>query len=136
AHAKEAVTALCLDRWDPTEAEWQQLWPGTDPLPVQAAVMDLMPATGQALVVVESPPASGKTRIALWCAHHLARRNGYQGLYVAMSTQADSSKMAQEVQRFMRAAVVDEAATLAVVHADAIVQQFVYDLIDSEHPDR
>lgn len=132
--AREALTALCLDRWTPAEATWEQLWPGTAPRPLQAAVMDLMPATGPALVVVEAPPASGKTRIALWCAHALASRNGYQGLYVAMPTKADAGRIAEEVKRFMRAAVANENATLAVVHADALEEQLVTDLIDRARP--
>ncbi|MGW7142358.1 CRISPR-associated endonuclease Cas3'' [Streptomyces xanthophaeus] len=131
--AKEALTALRLDRWKPTQATWQQLWPGTEPLPLQAAVMDLMPASGQALVIVEAPPASGKTRVALWCAHYLASRNGYQGLYIAMPSKADTGRIASEVKEFMRTAVVDEASTLAVVHAEALEQQIVHDLIESEH---
>ncbi|MFK0050006.1 CRISPR-associated endonuclease Cas3'' [Streptomyces sp. NPDC090741] len=132
--AREALTSLSLDRWKPTEVTWQQLWPGTEPRPVQSAVMDLMPATGQALVVVEAPSASGKTRLALWCAHYLASRNGYQGLYIAMPTKADTGRIAEEVKQFMRAAVADGDATLAVVHADAIEHQIVYDLIEAERP--
>ncbi|WP_030303924.1 CRISPR-associated endonuclease Cas3'' [Streptomyces katrae] len=132
--AKDALTALCLDRWKPTKATWQQLWPGTEPRPVQAAVMDLMPPAGPTLVVVEAPPASGKTRLALWCAHYLASRNGYQGLYIAMPTKADTGRIAEEVKQFMQAAVADGDATLAVVQADAIEQQIVYDLIDAERP--
>ncbi|MFE9846989.1 CRISPR-associated endonuclease Cas3'' [Streptomyces goshikiensis] len=130
--AKDAVDALRLDRWKPTEVTWQELWPGTEPHPVQAAAMELMPATGQALVIVEGPPASGKTRLALWCAHRLACRNGYQGLYVATPTKADTSWIAEEVRQFMHAAVPDGDATLAVVHSDALEQQTVYDMTDPE----
>ncbi|MGW1643044.1 CRISPR-associated endonuclease Cas3'' [Streptomyces lavendulae] len=132
--AKAALTALCLDRWQPTEVTWQQLWPGTEPRPVQAAVMELMPGAGQTLVIVEAPPAAGKTRLALWCAHYLASRNGYQGLYVAVPMKADAGRIADEVKGFMRAAVANADATLAVVHADALEQQIVYDLIDADRP--
>ncbi|MEU3408854.1 CRISPR-associated endonuclease Cas3'' [Streptomyces sp. NPDC006670] len=130
--ARAAVTALCLDRWKPTEATWQHLWPGTEPRPMQTAVMDLMPSAGQALVVVEAPPASGRTRLALWCAHHLAVRNGYQGLYVAMPTKAGAGRIAEEVRRFMRTAVTDGDATLAVVHATPLEEQIVYGLTEAE----
>ncbi|MFE1788953.1 CRISPR-associated endonuclease Cas3'' [Streptomyces sp. NPDC059525] len=130
--AEAALTALCLDRWKPTEVTWQELWPGTEPRPMQAAVMELMPSTGQALVVVEAPPASGKTRLGLWCAHHLAVRNGYQGLYVAMPTKAGAGRIADEVRRFMRAAVAEGDATLAVVHATPLEEQIVYGMTDAE----
>ncbi|MFE3557826.1 CRISPR-associated endonuclease Cas3'' [Streptomyces sp. NPDC059193] len=131
--ASRALTALCLDRWAPTEATWEELWPGTEPRPSQTAVMDLLPAGGPALVLVEGPPTSGKTRTALWCAHALASRNGYQGLYIAMPAKADAGRIADEVKRFMRTAVANENSTLAVVHADALAEQFVNDLIDSAH---
>ncbi|MGW5341952.1 CRISPR-associated endonuclease Cas3'' [Streptomyces sp. NPDC004050] len=132
--AKEALTTLRLDRWQPTEATWQQLWPGTEPRPVQAAVMRLMPESGQTLVIVEAPPAAGKTRLALWCAHQLASRNGYQGLYIATPTKADTGRIAQDVENFMRTAVVNESATLAVVHASALEEQIVQYLIDPSRP--
>ena len=74
--ADAALTRLKLDRWQPTGATWPQLWPGTNPRDFQAAAMRILPQHGPALVIVESDTGSGKTRLALWCAHHFARTCG------------------------------------------------------------
>ncbi|MGC0421114.1 CRISPR-associated helicase Cas3' [Embleya sp. AB8] len=134
-NAEEALTALRLDRWQPTtDATWEQLWPGTTPRPFQADAMRLMPERGPALVIVESDTGSGKTRLGLWCAHYLTVRNGYQGVYLAMPTRAATNQAALEVREFMRTALDAEAANLAVVHSTASATDLVHGLIDARRP--
>ncbi|MEU9107160.1 CRISPR-associated helicase Cas3' [Streptomyces xanthophaeus] len=129
--AREAVTSLGLDRWHPKTADWGQLWPGTEPRPFQTEAMRLMPDEGQALVLVESDTGSGKTRLALWCAHHLAVRNGYQGAYVAMPTRAATHQTALEVENFLPGAVQADTVNLALVHGTAGASDLVHRLVDS-----
>jgi CRISPR-associated endonuclease/helicase Cas3 len=134
AEAEAALTALRLDRWKTADMTWQTLWPGTNPRPFQADAMRIMPPTGPALVIVESDTGSGKTRLALWCAHYLAVRNGYQGLYMAMPTRAATNQVAAEIEAFMNQAVHSDAANLAIVHGTATATQTVHRLIDAARP--
>ncbi|MEE1931296.1 CRISPR-associated helicase Cas3' [Streptomyces sp. TRM 70351] len=133
-NAKAALTSLRLDRWQPTPATWEELWPGTTPRPFQADTMKLMPDQGPALVIVESDTGSGKTRLALWCAHHLAIRNGYQGLYMAMPTRAATNQVAAEIEKFIHTSVTTDAATLALVHGTASATDIVHRLVDAARP--
>ncbi|MFE2838491.1 CRISPR-associated helicase Cas3' [Streptomyces mirabilis] len=132
--ANAAVTDLRLNRWQTTDATWEDLWPGTHPRPFQADAIRIMPTTGPALVIVESDTGSGKTRLALWCAHHLAVRNGYQGLYMAMPTRAATNQAAAEIEAFMNRAVHSDAANLAIVHGTSAATQTVHRLIDAARP--
>ncbi|MFI2077631.1 CRISPR-associated helicase Cas3' [Streptomyces triculaminicus] len=129
--ARAAVTDLALDRWRPKETDWGQLWPGTEPRPFQADAIRLMPDKGQALVIVESDTGSGKTRLALWCARHLAIRNGYQGAYLAMPTRAATHQVALEVEAFVPQAVDTDTVNLALVHATAGTTEMVHRLVDA-----
>ncbi|MEV1048701.1 CRISPR-associated helicase Cas3' [Streptomyces sp. NPDC049916] len=130
--AQAAADALLLDRWKPKPTTWSALYPGTSPRPFQAAAIAAMPAEGPALVIIESDTGSGKTRLALWCAHHLAITCGYQGLYMAMPTRAATNQTAQEIADFMKNALDEqEAANLAVVHGTAQATEFVHQLLDA-----
>ncbi|MET8298194.1 CRISPR-associated helicase Cas3' [Streptomyces sp. NPDC005180] len=130
--ATAAVSALRLDRWLPrTGSAWESLWPGTSPRAFQAAAVGLLPENGQALVIAESETGSGKTRLALWCAYHLAVRNGYQGVYVALPTRAASLQTARELERFLPSATELGAVSLALVHAAAPAEDFVQRLISA-----
>ncbi|MEU9417468.1 CRISPR-associated helicase Cas3' [Streptomyces sp. NPDC048272] len=130
--AREAITALGLDRWRPkTAVDWGDLWPETKPRRFQEDAMRLLPDEGQALVLVESDTGSGKTRLALWCAHHLALRNGYQGAYLAMPTRAATHQMALEVERFLPGAVDADTVNLALVHGAAGATELVHRLVDA-----
>ncbi|MDA5285529.1 CRISPR-associated helicase Cas3' [Streptomyces sp. Isolate_45] len=129
--ATEAVTALGLDRWRPGPADWGRLWPGTTPRRFQADAMRLLPERGQALVIVESDTGSGKTRLALWCAHQLAARNGYQGVYLAMPTRAATHQAAAEVEGFLPGAVEADTVNMALVHGAAGATDLVHRLVDA-----
>ncbi|WP_089101545.1 CRISPR-associated helicase/endonuclease Cas3 [Streptomyces hyaluromycini] len=132
--ARAAVTRLRLDAWQPERAaDWSDLFPDTPPRPFQTAAMAALPATGPALVIVESDTGSGKTRLALWCAHHLAVTCGYQGLYMALPTRAAANQAAREIAVFMNRALGEQnTANLAVVHATAEATDFVHQLLDAE----
>ncbi|MFD9442466.1 CRISPR-associated helicase Cas3' [Streptomyces sp. NPDC060006] len=134
AEAEAALTSLRLDRWHTSDTTWEHLWPGTSPRPFQAEAMQIMPTTGPALVIVESDTGSGKTRLALWCAHHLAVRNGHQGLYMAMPTRAATNQTAAEIEAFMNRSVHTGTANLAIVHGTAAATQTVHRLIDAARP--
>lgn len=134
AETDAALNSLRLDRWHTADVSWEDLWPGTRPRPFQADAMRIMPTTGSALVIVESDTGSGKTRLALWCAHHLAVRNGYQGLYMAMPTRAATNQAAAEIEAFMNRAVQSDAANLAIVHGTAAATQTAHRLIDAARP--
>ncbi|MFJ3856106.1 CRISPR-associated helicase Cas3' [Streptomyces sp. NPDC090085] len=135
AQARAAITALRLDRWAPKPAAWGELWPGTSPRPFQQATMNALPTDGPALVLIESDTGSGKTRLALWCAHQLAQSNGYQGLYMAMPTRAAANQIGKELRDFVAAAIGDqETANLSVVHGTAEGTDLVHDLLAAASP--
>lgn len=127
-----AISALRLDRWNPKPATWQQLWPGTSPRPFQQAVIDALPAQGPALIIIESDTGSGKTRLALYCALHLARTCGYQGLYMAMPTRAATNEIARELKDFADKAGGGQV-NLALVHGTASATNLVHELLDAPH---
>ncbi|MET8679994.1 CRISPR-associated helicase Cas3' [Streptomyces sp. NPDC004647] len=134
-NAQAALTKLKLDRWKPQPVTWDELWPGTQPRDFQAAAISLMPERGPALVIVESDTGSGKTRLALWCAHYLARTCGYQGLYMAMPTRAATNQIAEELSSFIDAALGEQQqAPLAVVHGTAAATDIVHRLLDAARP--
>ena len=128
--ADAALTRLKLDRWQPTGATWPQLWPGTNPRDFQAAAMRILPQHGPALVIVESDTGSGKTRLALWCAHHFARTCGSHGLYMAMPTRAATNQIAEELHAFLQHASMEQSI-LAVVHGTAPATDIVHRLLDA-----
>jgi CRISPR-associated endonuclease/helicase Cas3 len=131
--AREAVAGLRLARWEPEPLLWPQMWPDTPaPRPVQRAALDALPDDGPALVLVESDTGSGKTRLALACAHRLARTNGYQGLYMAMPTRAATDATAREIRAFLGTALGGHRqANLAVVHHTAEQTGLVQHLVDA-----
>lgn len=132
AQARTAADTLRLEAWKPTPTTWSTLYPCTSPRSFQAATMAAMPSGGPALVIIESDTGSGKTRLALWCAHHLATTCGYQGLYMAMPTRAATDQTAHEIAAFMNNALGEQdAANLAVVHSTAQATDFVHNLLDA-----
>ncbi|MGW0469503.1 CRISPR-associated helicase Cas3' [Streptomyces sp. NPDC003027] len=132
AQARDAADRLGLDAWQPKPAGWSDLYPGTRPRSFQVAAIAAMPADGSALIIVESDTGSGKTRLALWCAHHLAVTCGYQGVYMAMPTRAATNQTAREFAAFITRALGHQGpANLAVVHGTAEATDFVHDLLDA-----
>ncbi|MFE6049211.1 CRISPR-associated helicase Cas3' [Kitasatospora sp. NPDC056446] len=131
--ARAAVRELRLHRWEPEPASWARLFPGTpDPRPFQRAAMDAAPQEGPALVLIEAGTGSGKTALALWFAHHLARTNGYHGFYTAMPTRAATDQAAAEHIAFLaRAFGRPTDANLAVVHGSAEATDTVHRLLDA-----
>jgi len=135
AEASKALDSALLDRWDAREAAWQEIWPGLPPRPFQQTAIDLLPAQGQAFVLIESETGSGKTNLALWCARQLAHSNGYHGLYMAMPTQAATEDTARALRRFINADQHDQRQhNLAIVHANAQASAIAHALIDARLP--
>ncbi|MGW3564448.1 CRISPR-associated helicase Cas3' [Streptomyces sp. NPDC000941] len=130
--AAQAVTDLHLESWRPEPMTWSSMFTDTpNPLPFQAAAMAALPAAGSALVLIETDTGSGKTRLALSCAHHLARSCGHHGLYMAMPTRAATDQTAHEIRTFLGASLGNSTtANLAVVHHTASVTPLVHQLID------
>jgi len=131
--AAKALTALRLESWRPAPTGWSTMFPDTPgPRPFQEAGMAAMPNDGPALVIVETDTGSGKTRLALWCAHHLARTCGYHGLYMAMPTRAATNQTAAEISAFLCASLdPSRTANLAVVHQYAEATDIVHKLVDN-----
>lgn len=130
--AAEALTALRLETWRPAPTDWPTMFPETpEPRPFQEAAMAIMPDDGPALVIVETDTGSGKTRLALWCAHHLARTCGYHGFYMAMPTRAAVNQTAAEIAAFLGTSLgSSRTANLAVVHQYAEATDTVHELVD------
>lgn len=134
--ARTATEELRLHRWNPAPAEWSDLWPDTTPRPFQRSVIDHLPAAGPALVLIETDTASGKTNIALWCARHLARTNGYHGLYHAMPTRIATDKTAGALYAFLEQShEPTETANLSVVYYNPEQSPANHALLDGRNPD-
>ncbi|MGX1494937.1 CRISPR-associated endonuclease/helicase Cas3 [Streptomyces tendae] len=131
--ADQAVRARRLARWQARPVTWEEMWPDTPrPRTFQSDGMRLVPAEGQAMVVVESDTGSGKTRLALWMAHHLARTCGYSGLYMALPTRAAGNQVAKELRRFLKTVLAPgEVRDMALVHGTAQATDLVHQLIDA-----
>ncbi|MEV6973734.1 CRISPR-associated helicase Cas3' [Kitasatospora sp. NPDC093806] len=128
--AERAVDALLLDKWNADPVGWPNLFPGTEPRPLQAAALAALPRSGPALVIVESDTGSGKTRLALAVAHALALGCGHQGVYFALPTRAAANQIGAELREFVaRASGGAGIANLAVVHADAEGTDLVHRLL-------
>ncbi|MEU6601983.1 CRISPR-associated helicase Cas3' [Streptomyces flaveolus] len=131
--ADQAVRARRLARWQARPITWEDMWPDTPrPRSFQADGMRLAPAEGQAMVVVESDTGSGKTRLALWMAHHLARTCGYSGLYMALPTRAAGNQVAKELRKFLQTVLAPgEVRDMALVHGTAQASDLVHELVDA-----
>ncbi|MBV2356480.1 CRISPR-associated helicase Cas3' [Streptomyces sp. J2-1] len=131
--AEAALRKLRLHSWVPGPSEWAELFPEAPrPRPFQAAAMRAAPIDGPALVIVEGTTGAGKTSLALWYAHHLARVNGYHGLYAAMPTRAGTDQAAAEYISFLtRAFGTPTDANLAIVHSTAEASPAVHRLLDA-----
>ncbi|WP_416875673.1 CRISPR-associated helicase Cas3' [Kitasatospora sp. SC0581] len=128
-----AVHDLRLRGWEPKPGTWAELFPDTpEPRPFQAAAMNAAPEAGPALVIVEAGTGAGKTSLALWYAHHLARTNGYHGFYTAMPTRAATDQAAVEHIGFLgRAFGRPGDANLAIVHGAAEATDTAHRLLDA-----
>ncbi len=129
--ARNAAQQLHLYPWEAKPAEFSDLFPGTSPRPFQAAAMAAMPSSGQAFVMVETDTGSGKTRLALWLAHHLAVTCGYQGLYMAMPTRASTTQVGRELREFIKHATGRNETVLALAHATAAADPLTHQLLDA-----
>lgn len=131
--AHTAVRELRLRTWKPEQATWAQLFPRTpEPRPFQQAAMDAAPGEGPTLVIIEAGTGAGKTALALWYAHHLARTNGYHGFYTAMPTRAATDQAAAEHIEFLtRSFGRPTDANLAIVHGAAGATETVHRLLDA-----
>ncbi|GAB2713812.1 CRISPR-associated helicase Cas3' [Kitasatospora kifunensis] len=131
--ALRSVKALRLGTWTPHHADWPELFPDTTtPRPFQRATMRAMPASGPAMVVVESDTGSGKTRLAMWCAHYLAVTCGYQGQYLAMPTRAATTQAANEYRKFIPHSLgTRQQANLALVDSAAEGMGIVHQLLEA-----
>ncbi|WP_316528114.1 CRISPR-associated helicase Cas3' [Kitasatospora brasiliensis] len=136
--ARTAVYDLRLRGWEPKPEPWSRLFPGTpEPRPFQAAAMSAAPPDGPGLVVIEAGTGSGKTSLALWYAHHLARTNGYHGFYTAMPTRAATDQAALEHIEFLtRAFGRPGDANLAIVHGSEEATDTVHRLLDAREASR
>ncbi|MFE6911899.1 CRISPR-associated helicase Cas3' [Streptomyces erythrochromogenes] len=131
AEARDAGDRLLLRPWEAKPAGFADLFPGTAARPFQAAAMAAMPASGPALVIVETDTGSGKTRLALWLAHHLAVTCGYQGLYMAMPTRASTNQTGRELREFIKHATRAGETVLALAHASADSSPLTHELLDA-----
>jgi CRISPR-associated endonuclease/helicase Cas3 len=131
--ADQAVQARRLTRWQARPMTWHEMWPDTpEPRTFQADGMRLAPAEGQAMIIVESDTGSGKTRLALWMAHHLARTCGYSGLYMALPTRAAGNQVGQELRKFLQTVLAPgEVRDMALVHGTAQATDLVHELVDA-----
>ncbi|MFF7994819.1 CRISPR-associated helicase Cas3' [Kitasatospora xanthocidica] len=134
--ARDALSALRLDAWAPEPATWAKLFPHTTtPRPFQTAAMEAAPDDGPLLAIVEAGTGSGKTSLALWYAHHLARTNGYHGFYTAMPTRAATDQAAVEHIDFLTEAFGTPGdANLAIVHGTAEATENVGRLLSAGDP--
>ncbi|MFI0219109.1 CRISPR-associated helicase Cas3' [Streptomyces lydicus] len=131
--ARQAVDELWLKAWPAAPGGWPDLYPDTPmPRPFQAAGLAALPKAGPMMMLVESDTGSGKTKLALAAAHHVAQVTGAGGIYQAMPTRASAGQVAGVLERFLRSALPSGVtAPLAVVHGTAKADSRVHALLDA-----
>ncbi|WP_406088280.1 CRISPR-associated helicase Cas3' [Streptomyces virginiae] len=101
------------------------------PRPAQKAVIDSR-VTGQSLVIIEDATGGGKTEIAQYLTHRLARTCGYHGAYFALPLRAASDQLARRYRAYLTAVLgSSEAANLAVVHGSAHISEISRELANA-----
>ncbi|WP_310729092.1 CRISPR-associated helicase Cas3' [Streptomyces sp. N2A] len=131
--ARQAVDDLRLKAWPVAPGRWADLYPDTPtPRPFQAAGLAALPKAGPVMMLVESDTGSGKTKLALAAAHHVAQVTGAGGVYQAMPTRASVGQVTGVLEKFLRSALPPGvAAPLAVVHGTAKADSRVHALLDA-----
>ena len=137
ARAKDVIERLGWERVHEEEVEktFGELFhdcdgKAYDPLPMQQAMIDLLPSLDRpALIIVEAPMGEGKTEAALLAADHLRLSTGARGINVALPTQATSDSMFPRFRDFLRVRFSEqEVVDLQLIHGTAVLNDDVYSL--------
>lgn len=132
--AAQAAAELLLQRWPTQQTTWSNLFgENHQPRPAQRSVMNLLPAAGPAMVIVEADTGSGKTEAAWWAAHHLTLTNQYHGMYMALPSRAATEQSAERSVRFVSASLGGDGqrANLAIVHGTAAASAVAEELLQA-----
>ena len=90
-------------------------WPASyRPTCAQREAVEIASTDDPDLMIVEAPPGSGKTELALAAAEVLMRARGLQGVFVALPTQATTNAMFERVTSWLTSILGDEPQKLGI----------------------
>ena len=90
-------------------------WPVSyRPTCAQREAVEIASTDDPDLMIVEAPPGSGKTELALAAAEVLMRARGLQGVFVALPTQATTNAMFERVTSWLTSILGDEPQKLGI----------------------
>ena len=90
-------------------------WPTSyRPTCAQREAVEIASTEDPDLMIVEAPPGSGKTELALAAAEVLMRARGLQGVFVALPTQATTNAMFERVTSWLTSILGDEPQKLGI----------------------
>ena len=90
-------------------------WPASyQPTNAQRAAIEIAAAEDPDLMIVEAPPGSGKTELALAATEVLMRARGLQGVFIALPTQATTNAMFERVVGWLTSILGDEPQRLGI----------------------
>lgn len=84
------------------------------PTNAQRAAIEIAAAEDPDLMIVEAPPGSGKTELALAATEVLMRARGLQGVFIALPTQATTNAMFERVVGWLTSILGDEPQRLGI----------------------
>lgn len=111
-------------------------WPASyQPTKAQREVIEIAAAENPDLMIVETPPGSGKTELAFAAAEVLMRERGLQGIFVALPTQATTNAMFERVTSWLTSILGDEPQKLGVhlAHGKNNLNKSFVELLESGH---
>ncbi|MHA1893175.1 MAG: CRISPR-associated helicase Cas3', partial [Candidatus Helarchaeota archaeon] len=87
----------------------------------EAIIQNLNHISSPSLIVIEAPMGEGKTEAALYIEHYLEAKEGMQGAYIALPTQATANQMFQRVQKFLTGIKQGLRVNLHLLHGNAVM---------------
>ncbi len=113
---------LKFKRQPPQYTNFQALFPGTTPRPLQALI-DQLPkelVEQPLLAIIEAPTGEGKTEAALALARRIADTRGNDEIFFALPTMATGNQMFTRLEHFYRT-LYGEDGNVRLTHSQAIV---------------
>jgi len=129
---KQAVQALNSIGWGGWKRgsiqrihSFQEIFPFIKDLrPLQEVIVkNLGKIASPSLVIIEAPMGEGKTEAALYLEHYLEAKEGLQGAYIALPTQATANQMFSRVLKYLSNIKQDLRINLHLLHGSAVINK-------------
>lgn len=128
--ADQGLDALHLRSWSaPSPARrFEELFPSLVPTALQATAFALGASDGPTLLIIEAPTGVGKTEASLAAADQLIARQGLDGMFYGLPTQATSNQMFGRVHEYLAQRHPHQRTNLHLTHGLAHLQEAMREL--------